>query len=489
MQGSAATHRFQATAGAMPHIGCLCHTPRFARIASRLFHAEAMAGGTFQAAPAAAAPAPAAPVAPGQPKGKPAGVPVLIRNVAIFDGVSAELLRGQQVLVEGDTITALVPQDGTVDGARVIDGGGRTLMPGLIDAHWHAMLANLSELAAMTADLGFIHLAAGHEAQNTLMRGFTTVRDTGGPSFGLKRAIDLGLVTGPRIFPSGAMISQSGGHGDFRLRTEVPRVAGGPLSVAEKAGVAMIADGADEVLRRVREQLLLGASQIKIVTGGGVTSNYDPLDGSQFSAAEIRAGVDAARDWGTYVCTHVYLPAGINRAIDCGVACIEHGQLTDEETVRRIADTGTWWSLQAFLADEDANPHPDPVAHANQQWIAQGTARSFEWALKHKAQIGWGTDILFSPGTTHTQGKQLAKLARWMPNVDVLRLATSRNAALLGLSGHRSPYPKPLGVIAKGAYADMLLVDGNPLEDISLIADPANFVMIMKNGVVHKDAL
>lgn len=468
------------------HFGCLCHTPRFARINARLFQAET-AGETAGAGIAAAVPPKAATAGPSAQQPRAVDEPVLFRNVAIFDGVSAELLRGRQVLVAGDTIVAVVPQDSRVDGARVIDGGGRTLMPGLIDAHWHAMLANISELAAMTADIGFIHLAAGHEAERTLMRGFTSVRDTGGPSFGLKLAIDHGLVAGPRIFPSGAMISQSGGHGDFRLRSELPRGSGSPLSVAEKAGVAMIADGADEVLRRVREQLLLGASQIKIVTGGGVTSNYDPLDGNQFSEAEIRAGVAAAKDWGSYVCTHVYLPAGINRAIDCGVACIEHGQLADEETVRRIADTGTWWCLQAFLADEDANPHADPVARANQQRIAEGTARSFEWALKHQARIAWGTDILFSPSTTETQGKQLTKLARWMPNVDVLRLATSRNGALLALSGGRNPYPKPLGVIAKGAYADMLLVDGNPLEDISLIADPARFVVIMKNGKIHKD--
>lgn len=462
--------------------GCLCQTPRFSRIQARLCSAQ------WEAAPLAPTPAATPAAAPSNGPKADGAEPILIRNVAIFDGRSPQLIKGMQVLVAGDSIVSLVPNDSLVEGAKIVDGGGRTLMPGLIDAHWHAMLANISELAAMTADIGYIYLAAAHEAEHTLMRGFTTVRDTGGPSFALKRAIDEGLAAGPRIFPSGAMISQSGGHGDFRMRGDIPRSGGSELSITERAGVAMIADGADEVLRRVREQLLLGASQIKIVTGGGVTSNYDPLDGMQFTEAEIRAGVAAARDWGTYVCTHVYLPAGINRAIDCGVACIEHGQLTDEETVRRIADTGTHWCLQPFLADEDANQHPSPVARANQQWIAEGTERAFEWALKYKAKIGWGTDILFSPGKTVTQGKQLAKLSRWMDNVDVLRLATSGNAEILALSGKRAPYPKPLGLIEKGAYADLLLIDGNPIEDISLIADPARMVLIMKNGIIHKDA-
>lgn len=466
--------------------GCLCHSPRLARINERLFQAEMIGAPAIAAGAASASPTPAG--ASAKPQAHDAGQPILFRNVAIFDGRSAELIRGQQVLVAGDTIVSIVPLDSQVEGARVIDAGGRTLMPGLIDAHWHAMLANLNELVAMTADVGYIYLAAAHEAEATLLRGFTTVRDTGGPSFALKRAIDEGLAKGPRIFPSGAMISQTGGHGDFRMRGEVPRHGTSSLSIAEQAGVAMIADGPDEVLRRVREQLMLGASQIKVVVGGGITSNYDPLDGTQFTSAEIKAAVDAAKDWGTYVCTHVYLPEGINRAIDCGVACIEHGQLTDEVTVKRMADTGTHWCLQPFLADEDANQHPAPQAHANQLWVAEGTARAFEWALKYKAKIGWGTDILFSPGKTVTQGKQLAKLARWMSNVDVLRLATSGNAEILGLSGKRAPYPKPLGVIEKGAYADMLLIDGNPLADISLIADPSKMVMIMKNGVIHKDA-
>ncbi|MBS7698153.1 amidohydrolase family protein [Chelatococcus sp. YT9] len=415
---------------------------------------------------------------------------ILFRNVAIFDGRSHTLRMDLDLLVRGNAIAALVPKGTAVEASRVIDGRGCTLMPGLIDAHWHAMLANISELAALTADIGYIYLKAANEAEQTLLRGFTAVRDTGGPSFALKRAIDEGLVVGPRIFPSGAMISQTGGHGDFRMRAEVPRNATSGLSVAEKAGVTMIADGPDEVLRRVREQLMLGASQIKLVTGGGVTSLYDPIDGNQFTEAEIRAAVAAATDWGTYVCTHVYTAQGIQRAIDCGVKCIEHGQLADEDTVRRIADTGTWWSLQPFLKDEDANVHPDPRQGAEQEFIAQGTVRAYEWAKNYKAKVAWGTDILFSPGKTVTQGKQLAKLARWFTNAEVLSMATSTNAELLAMAGNRRPYQQPIGVIEPGAFADILLIAGNPLEDISLIADPARTMkLIMKDGKIFKDTL
>jgi imidazolonepropionase-like amidohydrolase len=336
----------------------------------------------------------------------------------------------------------------------------------------------------------YVHLVAAQEAGRTLMRGFTTIRDVGGPAFALKRAIDEHLVAGPRIFPSGAMISQTAGHGDFRMRSELPRTALTDLSAAEAAGLAAIADGVAEVLRRTREQLMLGASQIKIMVGGGVSSLFDPLDSTQFTVAEIRAAVDAASDWGTYVCAHVYMSEGIQRAIANGVKCIEHGQLADEETVRKMADAGTWWSLQPFLADEDANLKASKEQQEQQRVIAEGTVRAFELGKRHNVKMAWGTDILFDPGKTGTQGKQLAKVARWFDNSEVLQLATSRNAELLGLSGPRNPYPGALGVIEAGALADILVIDGNPLEDITLIAEPEkNMKLIMKDGRIYKDVM
>jgi imidazolonepropionase-like amidohydrolase len=363
-------------------------------------------------------------------------------------------------------------------------------MPGMSDAHWHALMAAIPEIVALTADIPYVHLVAAQEAGRTLMRGFTTVRDVGGPAFALKRAIDEGLIPGPRIFPSGAMISQTSGHGDFRMRYDVPRGSDNDIGHAEAAGIAAIADGVPEVLRRVREQLLLGASQVKIMVGGGVSSQYDPIDVVQFSEEEIRAATGAAADWGTYVCAHVYTPEGIQRALKCGVKSIEHGQLADEETVRMIVDNDAWWSLQPFLADEDSNPKSDAVQRAQQEEIGTGTARAYELGKKHNAKIAWGTDILFNPKGTSSQGRQLVKLNRWFDNVDILRMATSRNSELFDLSGERNPYGAPLGVIKAGALADILVVDGNPLENLSLIADAENSLsLIMKDGRIHKNIL
>ena len=422
--------------------------------------------------------------------GQKAEKPILLRNVSVFDGINSKLITGRNVLVDGKFIKALVASADDVAGADVIDCGGRTLMPGMIDAHWHSILAGISQMTAMTADIPYVHLVAAQEAERTVLRGFTTVRDVGGPSFALKRAIDEGRIAGPRIYPSGAMISQTSGHGDFRMRTDLPRTSQSTLSVAEQAGISAIADGEAEVLRRVREQLMLGASQIKIMGGGGVASSYDPVDALQYSEAEMKAAVSAAADWGTYVCIHAYTSAAIQRAISCGVKSIEHGQLADDKTVRLMADAGAWWSIQPFLADEDANTYPLPEQRAQQKSIAEGTARAVELGRKCGVKMALGTDILFNPKGTATQGRQLAKFARWYDNAEVLRLLTSGNAELAGLSGPRNPYPAKLGRIEAGAYADLLLIDGNPLEDISLIADPDRTMkLIIKDGRIHKNTI
>ena len=290
--------------------------------------------------------------------------------------------------------------------------------------------------------------------------------------------------------PAGAMITQTSGHGDFRLPYEIPASDQTNLSHAEEAGISSIANGVPQVLNRVREQLMLGASQIKIMTGGGVSSQYDPIPSLQFTPDEIRAAVQATRDWGTYVCAHVYTAEGIRRSIENGVACIEHGQLADEETVRMIIDTGTWWSIQPFLADEDSNPQGTEQQRQDQRNIAEGTVRCFEWAERFNIErMVWGTDILFNPAKTNSQGRQLAKLAEWFSPATVLKMATSRTGELLQLSGERNPYRGRIGVIEAGAFADMLLIDGNPLEDISLIADPDNMAVIMKDGRFFKNTL
>src|SRR5690348_17187794 len=242
---------------------------------------------------------------------------VFFKNVRIFDGKSDTLSAPSSVLVRGNTIDKIVTTDAPVqpDAETVIDGGGRTLTPGLIEAHWHAFMAATPLMLLMTADPNYLQLLAARQAEATLMRGFTTVRDLGGPVFGLKRAIDEGVTIGPRIYPSGAFISQTSGHGDFRFSFEVPRVLGGPLSHSEIEGIAAIADSPDEVRLRAREQLRHGASQIKLMAGGGVASPYNPIESTQYTEAEIHAAVEAADNWGTYVTVHAYIPRAIQQAV------------------------------------------------------------------------------------------------------------------------------------------------------------------------------
>jgi imidazolonepropionase-like amidohydrolase len=420
----------------------------------------------------------------------PAGAQTLFTNVRIFDGKSATLTAPSNVLVAGNKIERISTAPiAAPPSATVIAGGGRTLMPGLIDAHWHTMLVRPNPVAAMANDVGYTTLVAAAEATDTLMRGFTTIRDLGGPAFGLKQAIDEGLVAGPRIYPSGAMITVTSGHGDFRQTFEIPRVLGAPLSRVEEVGGAMIADSPDMVRMRVREQLMLGASQIKLTAGGGVASPHSPIDVSTFTEAELRAAVEAAENWGTYVTVHAYTSAAIQRAIAAGVKCIDHGHLMDEATAKLMAEKGIWLSIQPFLDDEDAVPFPPgSIQQYKKTQVIAGTDRAYALARKFGIKTAFGTDILFSPGLAHRQGAMLAKLTRWYTAPELLKMATSVNAELLALSGLRSPYPGKLGVVEEGALADLILVDGNPLENVQLIADPAkNFFIIMKDGKVVKN--
>lgn len=418
---------------------------------------------------------------------------VVFENVRIFDGKSGSLSASTNVLIRGNTIEKIskdpIPANLST-GAKTIAGGGRTLMPGLIDMHWHAMMVRPTLPALLSGDIGYLNLLAGAEATDTLMRGFTTVRDVGGPAFGLKRAIDEGIVTGPRIYPSGAVITVTSGHGDFRQPFEVPRALGATQSRGEQLGAAMIADSPDEVRVRVREQLMLGATQIKLTAGGGVASPHSPLDASTFTEAELRAAVEAAENWGTYVTVHAYTSASIQRAIAAGVKCIEHGHLMDQRTAELMAEKGIWLSTQAF-PDELANAFPPgSLESIKARVVFAGTDRTFELAKKHKIKTAFGTDILFSPQLAQRHGSLLAKLVRWYTPAEALVMATGTNAELLGLSGERNPYPGKLGVVEEGALADLLLVDGDPTANITLIEDPAkNFIVIMKDGKVYKNSL
>ncbi|RDC74817.1 amidohydrolase family protein [Rhodovulum sp. 12E13] len=467
---------------------CLCGAPQtqaaFARMEADLTRRQ-MLGGTAAVLGMFAGFG----LAPREVRAQTPGRPLLLTNLRFFDGTTPAMREGRDILIEGGRVAALPPAGQGPEDAERIDCGGRAVIPGLIDAHWHSTLVAVTQTQAMAADIGFVHLMAGREAGATLMRGFTTVRDTGGPAFGLQLAIDRGLLPGPRIFPSGAMLSQTSGHGDFRLLNELPR-ADGDLSHAERAGVAALADGRAEVLRRTREQLMKGASQIKIMAGGGVSSLYDPLESLQFLEEEMEAAVRGAADWGTYVCAHVYTSEGIQRALRAGVKSIEHGQLADTATIRMMREEGAWWSIQPFLADEDANPKSDPRQQAKQTEVAQGTVRAFEEGRAEGVNMAFGTDILMNPAGTASQGRQLAKLTRFMPPLEALRMATGAAGELLALSGERAPYEGRLGVIEEGAPADLLVVEGDPEAGLDWLDDPAaNLPLILKGGALVKDAL
>lgn len=434
------------------------------------------------AAPAATAPPPTAQAA--------ADSRILFENVRIFDGVSGDLSPASSVLVHGNVIEKVSRDKIAADGARVIDGGGRTLMPGLIDMHWHSMFVGVPLAVAMTQDPTYLNIVAGVEAKKTLMRGFTTVRDLGGSAFSLKLAVDQGVIPGPRIYPSGAMISVTSGHGDFRSMADLPRTLGAPGSRHDLSGDSTIADSPDEVRLRTREQLMQGATQIKLTGGGGVSSPHSPLDVVTFTEPELRAAVDAATDWGTYVAVHAYTPTAIQRAIKAGVQSIEHGSMMDEETAELMARAGVWLSTQPF-PDELADAFP----RGSDQWqkaqeVFAGTDRTYQLAIKHKLKTAFGTDILFSSQLAEQQGRILASLTRWYTPAQTLIMATGTNAELLKLSGKRNPYRGDLGVVREGALADLLLVDGDPIQDIKLIGDPdKNFLVIMKDGVIYKDAV
>src|SRR5215471_11801331 len=252
-----------------------------------------------------------------------AAAPIVFTNFRLFDGTSSSLRGGLHLLIEDGLIKDVAGgAPGAPQGARLIDCGGNVLMPGLIDAHWHVMYAGLSISQLMASGADTIMKAASSEAERTLMRGFTTVRDLGGPSFPLKKAIDAGQTVGPRIFPSGTMITTTGGHADLRPVSDLPRIPGGAMSDIEREGAVAIADSPDEVRLRVREQLFLGASQIKLVGGGGVASPRTTLDMLTFTVPELQAGVEAAADRNTYVAVHAYPPAAIKRAVEAGVQSI-----------------------------------------------------------------------------------------------------------------------------------------------------------------------
>ncbi|MCW5912508.1 MAG: amidohydrolase family protein [Cyclobacteriaceae bacterium] len=414
---------------------------------------------------------------------------IVFSNVRVLDA-SSQLSPPVNVYIKGNKIEKIDAKPITVKGDVItINGKGKTLMPGLIDVHVHLTFGALTMEQMMSPDfnLDMAMKFVGQSAEATLMRGFTSIRDAGGPIFPLKAAIDKQQIKGPRVWPSGATISQTAGHGDFRTPDERSRRFFGKPSRAEEYGATFIADGRDEVLTATRENLRFGASQIKVMAGGGTSSAYDPVDVTQYTLDEMKASVEAAEDWGTYVMVHAYTPRAVQRAIEAGVKCIEHGQLLDEATLQLMAEKGIWLSTQNLL---ESSPEMAEIRKEKRKPVIEGQKKLWPMAKKLNVKLAWGTDFLFEPELNSEQNQYILKLQPWFTNAEILKMITRDNGELLQLSGLRSPYQGKIGVIEEGALADILLVDGNPVQDLSLIAKPdKKILVIVKDGIIYKNLI
>lgn len=416
---------------------------------------------------------------------------ILIKNVEIFDGINQKTINGN-ILIEGNKISKISKSNisSTSKNVLVIDGEGKFVMPGLIDAHTHISMEGIPIGSAMV-DWGTVNIISTQAAKHRLLHGFTTLRNMGGNAIPLAKQIDKGTVPGPRIYPSGAFISQSGGHGDFDDITAVPRTSDN-LSYSERQGISAIADGADEVLKRTREQLRQGATQIKLMAGGGIGSSYDPIDVTQYSLKEFEAAVLAAENFGTYVGVQAYTPQAIQIAIEAGVRTIEHGHLLDEETAKIMTEKGVWLSIQPFMIEEQNDYPIDSPSREKRDYVYGHTDEVYKIAKKYKVKTAWGTDLTGKQKIdSRNDLTRLVGLKKWFSPYEALKMVTSTNAEMLRLSGPRNPYQQgKLGELTEGAYADLIIVKGNPLRDFDLLNNPEdNLLLIMKDGKVYKNLL
>ena len=404
---------------------------------------------------------------------------IMFANCAVLDGTRKERREDHHVLVEGDRIREVSDAPIKSGSAQTIDLKGRTLMPGLIDAHVHVLAVDLPLDRLSDRPVTLLTLQAAKVLEGMLQRGFTTIRDAGGADGGLAEAVEEGLVHGPRIFPSGMALSQTGGHGDVRPRTQSVETC---ACCAGGLAGSRIADGVAECRRAARDELRKGATQIKILASGGVASPYDPIWNLQYSEEEVRAIVEEARAWRTYVLAHAYSPEAIRRSIEFGVRSIEHGNLIDRATAEHVAGAdafvvptlATYDALHRFgreLGFTETNM-------AKLAEVREAGLGSLEILQRAGVKIGWGTDLL-GPMHRH-QSREFIIRAEAMAPFDIIRSATLVNAELLNRAGD-------LGVVAPGARADLIAVDGDPLTDISLLdGQGEHLTQIMKDGVFYK---
>ncbi|MGD1836358.1 MAG: amidohydrolase family protein [Nitrososphaeraceae archaeon] len=432
---------------------------------------------------------------------------ILFKNATIFDGKNETLLVGMDVLVT-DNIISKIDKSLKINStnATIIDSTGMTLMPGMIDAHSHLSISDHighMENAMTWEDLA---IRSTINAKNWLMNGITTVRDVGGPVFGLQRAIDSGYIEGPRIYPSGAFLTQTAGHGDLRdLSDRNPILTGHHDSQLERLGFYIIADGRDMVLTAARQNLMQGASQIKIMAAGGLLSQHDPIDSRQYTLDEMKAAVEAASDYGTYVTAHIFKPDAINRAIEAGLKSLEHAFMIDEPTMQSVVENDIIISAQMNIISPEFLNTPN-LSPTSIQKIIQSQEKTKDFVplvKKYNPKIVFGVDATGTPEDNEKLLQyELYYRSSLFGNFETLRQATSAAGEILAMSGLKNPYPDAkLGVIEEGAYADILLIDGNPLEDITLLgafdkmiyegaAEPAETIkLIMKDGKIFKNTI
>lgn len=418
---------------------------------------------------------------------------VLITNVNVWDGTSDYVAKDIDVLVEGNLIKQVAAKI-EAPGAEVIDGKGGTLIPGLIDMHQHLMLGGPDGLFSTAENIDFATtgaIAAQNMYAHLLMKGITTVRDIAGNSLGLAKGVRMGWITGPRIYSSGPPIAPLGGHFD---------IGGWNQDRSEDESVLMsnaaLTNGVDEVIRQSRWNFRKGAAFTKVMPGGGVSTEYDPLEVVNLTMDEIKAAVDIAEDQKTYVAAHAYRDDAVNRSIDAGVKVIEHAFLLSEETVKRMADEGIILSLQGYVAGvQFATPEvipwytPEQIRKAKQ--VHTGTIQMVEWARKHGVFIISGSDMFAENWPIVKKNITIeVELFDFTP-VEALRHATGNAAKVLAMSGPaRNPYRDgSLGVIEEGAYADILIWNGDPTQDIKIIEDEDKLQLIMKDGEIFKNTV
>ncbi|MFN1533955.1 metal-dependent hydrolase family protein [Vibrio jasicida] len=418
---------------------------------------------------------------------------IVIKNANVFNGVDEQLLKNVDLLIENNLITQIGKVDDS-NAEQIIDAEGKTVMPGLIDAHVHITLsAGFNELDGMTREE--IAIRSARISEEMLMRGFTTIRDVAGNTLGLKNSIDKGYAKGPRILPCMAAISQTCGHSDYRQNQAQERLANGHEdSPLMKSGAFKVADGRAEVLKAVREQLFMGASQIKVMAGGGASSTFDPLDTLQYTLDEMKAAVEAASDYGTYVAAHIHTAPAMKRAAEAGVMSFEHATIMDEEIAQIVKEKGIWLVPSYFtssLIAERKIPLPNEETYRKTERVGKAMFKSAELIKKYDIQnLAFGTDCVGKANVHESQMQELGAIETTIDTITALRMATSNCGRLFELSTYKHPYQEgKLGQIVEGAYADLLIVDGNPLEGVDCVVQDETKKVIMKDGVVYKNTL